>query len=88
MTLSDLLGAVPAIAQLVQQVERPGYGKLKRETVVDLALESMALEYEIPFDLDKFQMWLGIVVDDLVRMFNETGQFQHTTKVEVQSAAQ
>ena len=81
MTFEQLVQIVPSVSQLVVQIERPGYGKLKRETVIDIVCEALqACNTEPP------QKYIEIVVDDLVRFFNEAGQFQHTIKVEAQSA--
>ena len=80
----NLLSQVlPLVTQLIKDVEQPGDGPLKKETVIGLALAaldtSLKLAGKEPLTDSQKQFltfFISIAIDNLVNLFNKTGQFE------------
>jgi hypothetical protein len=80
---SLLSQVLPLVVQLVKDVEQPGQGPLKKEAVIALALAALDASLQLTgkpplTDSQKgfLVFFISIAIDNLVSLFNKTGQFQ------------
>jgi hypothetical protein len=86
------IGASQSVMQLVQHVEGPGNGPIKRDIVMKMAYTSTKMAFEmangeiIP-DVEKnaLVMNLGILVDVVVDFYNQVGVFRKTRGITVEA---
>jgi len=87
-TAFKIIGALgPMIKGLVEAMEVPGNGGLKKEKVMEGITETVDQLIEVsditlpPF-IKAFILWCAsLLVDKIVAVKNETGEFEHTTEV-------
>jgi len=84
----QIIGALaPVVRGLVEAMELPGNGELKKQKVmegitetVDKLIKESGLA--VPGFIRTFILWCaGMIVDKVVDVKNESGEFEHTTEV-------
>ncbi len=82
---------VPMVVNAIKIVEAPGNGPLKRDTVIATVLAglnaSLQLAGKAPLtdqQITMLRIYIGLIVDSFVSLFNRTGQFQASQTVVVQ----